>query len=167
MAGIETHGSRKNLVKGGFYTSGGAWPGNDTIWRMVFDLQRIILYGVANRPQLAADRQRQYLAIVDGVVGGEGNGPLQPLPVDIGVLIAGQDPFAVDAVMAALMGFKPDGIPCLRRRTEFGAEGWGAFGSREPLCRLEDEGIVVALDDISPVKKFLPPPGWSSMVSTS
>jgi uncharacterized protein (DUF362 family)/Pyruvate/2-oxoacid:ferredoxin oxidoreductase delta subunit len=51
------------------------------------------------------------LSIVDGVVGMEGNGPRNGKPVKAGVILAGANCFAVDVVMAEIMGFNPDRVP--------------------------------------------------------
>lgn len=51
------------------------------------------------------------LSIVDGIVGMEGNGPRNGSPVHAGVLLAGENCFAVDVVMAEIMGFKPEDLP--------------------------------------------------------
>ncbi|MFC2067236.1 DUF362 domain-containing protein [Chloroflexota bacterium] len=48
-----------------------------------------------------------HLAIIDGVVGMEGNGPVQGTPISSGVAVAGTDALAVDEVGAQLMGFDP------------------------------------------------------------
>ena len=47
------------------------------------------------------------VAIVDGVVGMEGNGPVKGMPIRSGVALAGTDGVAVDLVGAELMGFDP------------------------------------------------------------
>jgi len=49
-------------------------------------------------------------AIVDGVIGMEGDGPLFGDPVPSGVLVMGHDGVAVDATCARLMGFEPSRI---------------------------------------------------------
>ncbi len=46
-----------------------------------------------------------HLAVVDGVVGMEGNGPVLGNPVNSGVALAGTEALAVDLVGAELMGF--------------------------------------------------------------
>jgi uncharacterized protein (DUF362 family) len=48
-----------------------------------------------------------HLAVIDGVVGMEGNGPVKGTPVQSGVALAGTDALAVDLVGAELMGFDP------------------------------------------------------------
>lgn len=56
---------------------------------------------------------RQF-AIVDGIVGMEGNGPIQGSPKRVGALIAGCDPVAVDATCCRIMRIDPLQIPYLR-----------------------------------------------------
>jgi len=58
---------------------------------------------------------RPDFAIVDGIVGMEGNGPIQGKPKASGVLVAGDDPVAVDATCARLMGLVPERIDYLKR----------------------------------------------------
>lgn len=48
---------------------------------------------------------RPELTLVDGVVAMEGNGPSEGTPKTVGYLIAGKEPFAVDAVLAHATGF--------------------------------------------------------------
>jgi uncharacterized protein (DUF362 family) len=61
---------------------------------------------------------RQF-AIVDGIVGMEGNGPLQGQAKDGGVLIFGKDLVAVDATAARLMKIEPTKIKYLAEAGEF------------------------------------------------
>src|SRR5262249_30980141 len=49
-------------------------------------------------------------AIVDGVVGMEGNGPIQGTPRAAGVVVAGASPVAVDATCCRIMGLDPDRV---------------------------------------------------------
>ena len=57
--------------------------------------------------------------IVDGVVGMEGNGPIQGTARRSGVLIFGADPVAVDATGARLMMLEPGRIEYLRQAGRF------------------------------------------------
>src|SRR5207244_1631163 len=52
----------------------------------------------------------RHFAIVDGVVGMEGNGPIQGKPKPVGVLVAGKDLAAVDATCCRIMKIKPTAI---------------------------------------------------------
>jgi uncharacterized protein (DUF362 family)/NAD-dependent dihydropyrimidine dehydrogenase PreA subunit len=55
-----------------------------------------------------ANLVKPVLSIVDGIEGMEGNGPRNGTPRHAGVLLAGANCFAVDVVMAEIMGFNPE-----------------------------------------------------------
>jgi len=90
----------------------GNWYGNDTTWRMVNDLNRILIYADKNG-YLQNNPARRIFCIVDGIVGGEGNGPLDPRPKTLGMVVAGRNAVAVDLVCARLMGFDYKRLPVL------------------------------------------------------
>jgi len=54
------------------------------------------------------------LTIIDGIIGMEGQGPHAGTPVEMNLIIAGQDTVAVDAVTSYIMGFEPVEIPAVR-----------------------------------------------------
>jgi len=56
----------------------------------------------------------RHFAIVDGIVGMEGNGPIQGNPRQAGVLVAGKDMVAVDATCCRVMKINPQAIRYLR-----------------------------------------------------
>ena len=58
--------------------------------------------------------------VMDGTVCGNGAGPRTMVPVEAGVILAGADSVAIDAVAARLMGFDPMAIPYLRMCHERG-----------------------------------------------
>ena len=88
------------IVPGSCY----GWPKNVLHWA---GIDRAILdINAAVRPDFA---------IVDGIVGMEGNGPIQGTPKASAVLIFGSDPVAVDATGCRVMGLMPERIPYLRR----------------------------------------------------
>jgi len=91
----------------------GNWYGNDTVWRMCLDLNRILLYA-DQQGELTQNRKR-YFSVVDGIIAMEGNGPVAGTRKDLGVLVAGTNPLAVDLVCARLMGFDFRKIPLLLR----------------------------------------------------
>jgi len=55
------------------------------------------------------------LYILDGVVGMQGDGPASGEAVDIGVMMAGVDPVAIDLGVCQMLGVEPMGIPTLKR----------------------------------------------------
>jgi uncharacterized protein (DUF362 family) len=50
-------------------------------------------------------------AVVDGMIGQEGMGPLMGLPVELGLVLAGRNLVAVDAVASRIMGFQAEEVP--------------------------------------------------------
>jgi len=80
------------------------WPKNILHWA---GIDRAILdINAAVRPDFA---------IVDGIIGMEGNGPIQGVSKAAGVLIAGDDPVAVDSTCARIMGLAPEKINHIAR----------------------------------------------------
>jgi uncharacterized protein (DUF362 family) len=82
----------------------GNWHGNDTCWRMAMDLNAILFFADAEG-KIHSQPQRRFFSIVDGIIGGEGNGPLEPDPAPSGLIAVGDHPWAVDAAVTRLMGF--------------------------------------------------------------
>jgi len=163
--GVKVDGTVENLEKR-FYCAGGSWYGNDTIWRMVYDLNRIVRYVGPEGGHLRDIPQRAYVTLVDGLVAGEGNGPLQPLPVELGVVIYGDDPFAVDWAMARLMGFEPSRIPILSHMKEFSDPSWGQFVPEK--VRVEWNGVErIGLNRVPVLKKFISIPSWRGHIETT
>ncbi|MHA2247505.1 MAG: DUF362 domain-containing protein [Candidatus Hodarchaeales archaeon] len=66
------------------YLLGGAWEGNDTIWRTIFDLVTIFI----DIPQFY---------ILDGRIAGQGEGPMKPIPLVLNKLWTGKNPLAIDS----------------------------------------------------------------------
>ncbi len=96
-------------------TRSGNWHGNDTVWRMCLDLNKLIAYGNLDgslRSSAEENRKRHYV-LVDGVIAGEGRGPMDPDPVSAGLLVFGLHAPSVDAACAYLMGFDPERIPII------------------------------------------------------
>jgi uncharacterized protein (DUF362 family) len=95
----------------------GNWWGNNTIWRMILDLNRVLIY--ADRSGIIQRQpQRSVFHVIDGIVAGEGEGPMAPSRKNMGLLIASEDPVAADIATSALMGFDPFRIPVIRHACE-------------------------------------------------
>jgi uncharacterized protein (DUF362 family) len=63
---------------------------------------------------------RPSLAIVDGIVGMEGDGPIMGTPIHSGVLVMGTNFPAVDATAARLMGIRPNRVDYLAAAGQLG-----------------------------------------------
>jgi len=124
----------KNLfgvVPGGVY----GWPKNVLHWagiaESIVDLHHLF--------------PRQF-AIVDGVVGMEGNGPIQGTPKNAGVLVAGSDVVAVDATCCRVMGIDPKKIGYLklaRGEENLGVEAFRQTGENIAAVRTPFELLDV------------------------
>jgi uncharacterized protein (DUF362 family) len=133
----------------------GAWYGNDTAWRMVFDLNRIALYGdisgkIHERPQ------REIFNLSDAIVAGQGNGPLRPEPLPLGTLSFSNNSILTDLVFSILFGFDYKKIPLIAESLEY-------FNPAESKIRLNDRNIC--LEDLWPHSvKAKPAPGWRNHI---
>lgn len=105
----------------------GSWSGNDTVWRMCLDLHAVLGFG---RPDgsLAPSRQRTVLTITDAIIAGEGDGPLSPDPVELGLVSFGANVAALDWVHGMLLGFEPARVPLLQRAFDGGPYAIADFG---------------------------------------
>lgn len=82
----------------------GNWQGNDSAWRMTADLVNVVLFADKNG-KIQKQQQRKIFSVIDGIIGGEKNGPLTPNSKPAGVIISGDNLITVDIVAASLMGF--------------------------------------------------------------
>jgi uncharacterized protein (DUF362 family) len=87
------------IVPGGVY----GWPKNVLHWAGIHEC-------IADLHNLAPRR----FTLVDGIVGMEGNGPIQGKPKTAGVLVAGRDMPAVDATCCRIMGIDPSKVGYLQ-----------------------------------------------------
>lgn len=113
----------------------GNWHGNDTTWRMVIDLNRILMH-FDRDGAFAANPHRRMLSLVDAIVSGEGNGPMDPTAKMTGTIVGGLNSVAVDLVCARLMGFDHMRIPLLHRAlADGGVLDMMTFGYEDIKCR--------------------------------
>jgi uncharacterized protein (DUF362 family) len=75
------------------------WPKNELHWRGI--PQSIVDIALTRTPDLA---------IIDGIIGMEGDGPLNGVPKPLGVIVMGADPVAVDATCCRLMKLNPEKV---------------------------------------------------------
>jgi uncharacterized protein (DUF362 family) len=90
-------------------------------WKMV-DILRVV---------------KPHLTIVDGLICGEGYGPIYTDPVEMNLIVSSEDVVAIDAVCSAIMGIEPNEVPITRLAH---SEGIG-IGT---LDRIEVKGESIA-----------------------
>ena len=90
----------------------GSWYGNNTIWKTITDLNRILLY--ADKNGIIQDyKQRKLFIVGDMIVSGQKEGPLEPVPIYPKLVVLGDDPLYFDRVVCSIMGFNYKLIPSL------------------------------------------------------
>lgn len=141
----------------------GNWYGNDSAWRMVADLTRMIHFADATG-SIRDKQQRRMFSIVDGIMGGENNGPLAPDPKPAGVLLGGESFSAVDLAATRWMGFDPGRLAqfgILKDPTlDFGVR---TLGDVEIVS--DEDAIQTRFRDLSDKgADFLPHPGWRGKI---
>lgn len=135
-------GPKHSLVAG--------WHGNDTTWRMVLDLNKISRYGKPDGT-LSDDPQRLIFSICDGIIGGQGNGPLEPEPLPLGFISFTNNSVINDRAMAILMGLSVDKIPLLKYNSS----------NMESECQIRINGKKVKLEGLIKFSTMaIPPIGW-------
>lgn len=142
------------LVTGTDY--GGSWSGNETIWRMILDLNRIFLYADA-AGNMASVRQRKVFYVLDGFIAGERNGPLTPHVAKPGIVAAGFNAALVDKAMLELAGIDANKIP-LYREAFAPNNGWLHGGM--PL-QIKLNGRHVDGEKIVPIARLEEPKYWN------
>ena len=110
----------------------GNWYGNDTIWRTILDLNRIVRY--ADKEGILQNiPQRKVLNIADMIISGEKEGPLSPTPKKVGVIAMSEDAVSLDEVLATIMGINKEYIPTIRNASVL-----------HPLSIGKGSGIIVS-----------------------
>jgi uncharacterized protein (DUF362 family) len=57
---------------------------------------------------------RRILHIADAIIAGQGDGPLAPQPLPLGLIIASNNAAAMDYVGALILGYDPERLPIVR-----------------------------------------------------
>jgi uncharacterized protein (DUF362 family) len=138
---------------------GGAWHGNDTAWRMAIDIARILRFA---RPDgsLADTPQRRHLALIDGVIAGEDEGPLTPRARPLGAVLFSPDIVAADEACARLMGFEPENLSIVRHAWQQMRYPLTEESSSGTSFRLNGEAISAGALLYYLPQPFVPPKGW-------
>lgn len=141
------------------------WPGNDTLWRTLLDVYQAVLF--ADRDGKLHDRpQREHFCMIDGIVGGEGDGPITPDPVYPGVLIGGQHPTAIDVVASTLMGFDIQKLPMVRNAIDLVESIHPSESCFLNQIEVIDDGAPATLDEFACKRnlKYKPHPDWTNFL---
>jgi uncharacterized protein (DUF362 family) len=152
----------KSLDRDKSILDAGNWYGNDSAWRMAVDLLKIFIY-VDKNGRLQDAPVRRMFSIVDGVIGGEADGPLTPDSKRCGLIVAGFNPCAVDLVCTRLMGFDYKKIKMLKYVLDYPE----LFKVSLPEIRVssnKDFGDLFEEENKNKYFDFEPPIGWKGYV---
>lgn len=154
-----------DLERKALFLVNGDWYGNDTLWRSILDLNYLLLF--VNKEGIETkSRLRNYICVSDGVVSGEGDGPLNPVQKKSGLIALSRNPVINDICLSKIMGFDWKKIPQLRNsiylKEYFEFDG-----------NFEDFNFIQNIDSIDyrsisydklPNLRFTPSPGWLNQI---
>lgn len=134
----------------------GDWYGNDTVWRMALDINKILLYA-DKEGIMKEDPQRRYFSVIDGIIAGEKEGPLGPSPKYCGLLIAGCDQVLTDFVATKAMGFDYQKIPLLKNAFKIKNYALSRYN-------MDDAVITSNVPESELMFRFEPSGGWKGHI---
>ena len=151
---------------------GGSWHGNDTLWRTILDINRAFFYYNPKKNVMSRSIQRKYFCIVDGLVGGEKESPLAPSPKKSNIFICGENPVAIDSVVACLMNFDYKKIKTVYNAYRIGRMPLTNFRYDDIKIKLYDENkskaIILKINDLDRYAiNFQPSKGFKGCIENN
>ena len=140
----------------------GSWHGNNTCWRMVLDLNRILRFGTVDG-RIADKPQRSIYSLTDAIVCGQGDGPLAPEPLVVGAVTFASNSVAAEWIHCAILGLDPTKIPLVQQARA--QSPWTLLErDSEPHGRLDSH--QVSFEDIREMigVRAKPPGGWEGQI---
>jgi uncharacterized protein (DUF362 family) len=137
---------------------------------MCVDLNRCVYYSDAEGSKFDASAPvRTVLTVMDAIVAGEGEGPLAPRDVPLGVVLAATDPVALDLAAVRLMGFDERRLPKVMRSIEDETLRLTPVrGARDvEVVEIDAASLTratISLDRVRADRPFEPHPGWRGRV---
>lgn len=139
----------------------GSWYGNDTIWRTILDLNKLILY--TNKNGILTEKvQRKIFNVADMVISGEKEGPLLPSDKKVGLIVAGFNALNNDYVITQIMGFSPCKIKYIKNGYKL--ENL-IISNSERFSTFDEEGEVLEIEKYN--KHFKATDGWKDYLEES
>jgi uncharacterized protein (DUF362 family) len=142
----------------------GSWHGNDTCWRMVGDLNRILRFGKPDGT-LSDKPQRVLHSITDAIVCGDGDGPLAPQAQFAGLITYSPDPYHAELVHCGILRLNPEKIRLIQglkntMRWPVSSSENGEYFLNKKCMSLEEIAASLGVD-------AKPAPGWDSHIEWS
>lgn len=141
---FQTEAQRRRLLRG-------SAAFNDTTWRMTCDVYNLFVRDLPG----ARTQPMRFLSVIDGIRGGDTDGPHFPCPVSPGVILTGEDLLATDLAAVRLMDYDADQIQYLRHL------------AAETPRRVRILSAAFPLDDLrnreTPLLGYRPPYRWENI----
>lgn len=140
----------------------GAWYGNNTAWRMTLDLVNILHYAQSDG-SMNYSRKRVNLVLIDAIIGGEGEGPLSPMPVESNSLIFSNNLALGDLISTKVMKYDFNKIPLINNaiRAFIGLDEKDIMALQ---IKVNDNHIPISRLNEEYEKSFIPPKGWKGHI---
>jgi len=127
------------------------WYSNVTTWQMVLDLNLIAIYGTRDG-KLSELPQRMLFSMCDGIIGGQGNGPLFPDPLPLGFLSFTNNAEVYDYIFALRMKIELGRIPLIENTVSI---------YERDLSNINLNSMHISEESLNYLSiHVLPPPGW-------
>lgn len=130
----------------------GSWHGNDTIWRCIKDLNKIIFYA-DKKGKMHSSKQRKYLCITDALLAGEGEGPMEQTTKKFGVLFGSTNPVYNDFTASILAKYNYKNLPTVFHGFE--NRWWNLVEKKAKEVNIKSNKSLIEISDY-----FLPTNGW-------
>lgn len=141
----------------------GGWHGNDTLWRSILDLNKILLY-CDKKGSMKNDKQRRFISVIDGITSGEGEGPMGCEPKKCGTIICGFNPVITDIVAAKIMGFNYIKIPKIANALKINKYALTTVKPQDIKVIINNKNIDKFIESKEVYFKFIPSKGWRGKI---
>lgn len=135
----------------------GMWYGNDTIWRTILDVNKIVYFS-DKEGKISNKKQRTVLHFGDMIVCGEKEGPLGPSYKRVGGILFSDNPVSFDYCVVKIMGFDYKKLPTLSKALE--SQELIKENHGEIKLYSNENRFNRIVDDINVNFKFIPSAGW-------
>lgn len=118
---------------------------------MVYDLNKIAKYG-KNDGTLSEKPLRVIYSLCDGIIGGQGDGPLNPTPLPLGIIAFSDDSYLMDLIVGNIFRLNIDKIPLLKEAKKM-VKDYSIYLN----------GKKISIEDINDISmEVIMPPGWTN-----
>ena len=143
----------------------GSGPNNDTIWRTILDVNKIVYYADKNG-KLHDTPQRKMLIIGDMIISGHESGPLAPTPKNVGVIAIGENPVSFDEAVCKYMGYDCNKISTIKNARKIKTK-YNFSCSEETIIKSNDINLNnKTLQELTSndIELFTPHPCWKEFL---